>query len=186
MAFKDFDKEDEKILRAYCEKLPVIYEVHSEVHRMKGSELIEMNYEMKDNVPIDPELYYNESFPVKVAVNHYRRLKLAWLKDKEAGIDKYIKDVAKVMEANGVLKENNTTMVPEGEEKKLHNLTVTEFGFMDRIRILFGRKVRIYTEITCSEKPFLVTSSTSTATVDKIFNKRRKTSISPNDQSNHA
>lgn len=178
MAFKDFDKEDEKILRAYCDRLPVVIEETCEIHYYKGTEMLEMGYVLETGQTIDPEETYRYKVPVKIAVNHYNRMKRAWLKNKEEGIQNYLNNIARLIKADQ--QQNNiTVMVPEDSiggpdgEVIITHLT-TDFSFRDRIRILFGSKLRIQNTIECAEKPVTIVKSTSVSNVDRWFKSNKK------------
>jgi len=180
MIKNEIDKEDEKILRMYCDKLPIVFEYHHEKHRMKGSEMLEMGYVLKNGETIDPKLTYDYEYPVKVAVNHYRRLRQAWLKDGQPGILSYLEGIAKLINADNL--KNDRPMLPEGEV--IYNETVIKFSFWDRIRILFGKKVRVNIQIMCKELPVTVLSTTAKTTVDRIFPRKGAGQglVSPNDK----
>ena len=73
--------EEEKLIKQIAERLLVVMEQTMEVHRLKGSEILEWGTVKEiDGQPIDPEKTYRYNMPVKIAVNHYRRLKRAWKK----------------------------------------------------------------------------------------------------------
>lgn len=97
-------KEDEKLLRDYAKLLPVIMETSHEDHKMTGAEMIEMGYVLEEGEVIIPEGKYIYKYPVMMAVNHYRRLKRAWLKEGEPGILAYLKGVAATIKNNEQIK----------------------------------------------------------------------------------
>lgn len=104
MAGKKLTAEEEKILKNYCRALPVIMESSHEIHVMTGAEITELEEALgeieKEGIVLDPEKKYPYSMPVQIAMNHYRRLKRAWLKDGQSGIQKYLNNVARVMQQN--------------------------------------------------------------------------------------
>lgn len=66
----------------------------SEIHRLKGSDIIEFdNITEMDGVKIDPEQYYMMRYPVMIFSNHYRRLKNAWKKRGREGVQDYLRYV---------------------------------------------------------------------------------------------
>lgn len=101
---RKLDADDEKDLMEYVAQLPIIMETTHEVHNMKGSELLEMGYVEMEGQIINPELYYNYNAPVQIAVNHYNRLKKAWIRHGQKGLAKYIADVFELCNKQ---KENN-------------------------------------------------------------------------------
>ena len=93
-------KEDERLLREYAGKLPVImYNTH-EVHIVEGSELIELNYDDPKDGKIKADKKYFVNMPVQIAANHYRRLKKAWLKDGQKGLQAYLNNIASIIKQN--------------------------------------------------------------------------------------
>lgn len=67
-----------KALRKCVKDLPVLMQDATEVHIYTGAQLLATN-EDKDAAgnPVDPKLAYKYRMPVKMAVNHGRRLKNA-------------------------------------------------------------------------------------------------------------
>lgn len=128
MANKEFDKEDEKILRAYCRKLPLVFENTCELHVMTGQELLDMGYVLEDGRTIDPEEKYEYKMPVRIAVNHYRRLKIAWINDREAGVDHYIKGLAKLIDEDARIKNKPSVIHQEAETDIEQGKTKVEYG----------------------------------------------------------
>lgn len=97
MASKRITGQDKRILKAFADRLPVIMDRTSERHIMKGSELKQMGYVFKpgENVKDDETRIFFQ--PVQVARNHYRRLKDAWEKNGQAGIQKYLNEIASLL-----------------------------------------------------------------------------------------
>lgn len=97
MASGKLTKAEEKMLRKYADALPCVMETKIEVHLMKGSELLEIGYVEEEGKKIDPKKTYPFNQPVKIAANHYRRLKNAWMRNGEEGVQHYINNIAKLM-----------------------------------------------------------------------------------------
>ena len=93
-------KEDQIILKEYAAILPVVMTSTHELHVYTGQELIDMGEDAPEGKTLDPEKKYPYRWPVQIAFNHYRILKRAWLKEGEAGLTKYLKQIAKIIEAN--------------------------------------------------------------------------------------
>lgn len=98
MYTKTFTKEDEHILQIYCKKLPIIQTQTHEVHLLTGKELQEMGYVEHEGQVIDPEKTYRYNAPVLLAANHYRRLKRAWMRNGQVGIENYLREVKKAVD----------------------------------------------------------------------------------------
>lgn len=96
---ESIDAEDEKILRSYVKKLPIIMEQSKEIHIMTGAEILETGAHEIDGEPINLEKKYEYPMPVQIQVNHYRRIKSAWLKDGQPGVQKYLNEVAAAIKA---------------------------------------------------------------------------------------
>lgn len=98
MYTKTFTKEDEQILKIYCDKLPVIQQQTHEVHLLTGAELQDMGYVEREGEPINPEKMYRYNAPVLLALNHYRRLKRAWMRYGYEGLKNYLTEVKKAID----------------------------------------------------------------------------------------
>ncbi|WBX78345.1 hypothetical protein PG911_08805 [Tenacibaculum ovolyticum] len=60
-----------------------------------------------------------------------------------------------------------------------HN-THHRFSIIDRIRILFGRELHVFSEIECSDEAFLTGKSKASTRVESIFRKEKVTKKSIN------
>jgi hypothetical protein len=96
MASKKFNKNDERLLRAYADKMPIVFHNTHEVHYMTGAEILDFGHVVKEGEKLDPEKKYAYNMPVQLAANHYRRLKRAWLKNGEEGIKQYVSHIAQL------------------------------------------------------------------------------------------
>ena len=97
MSNRALTKQEEKLLREYAAKMPIVMQNAHEVHKMTGAELIEMGYVEQEGEIIIPEKMYAYNAPVQVAANHYRRLKKAWLKNGQDGLKTYISKITKLI-----------------------------------------------------------------------------------------
>jgi len=102
MGCKKLTRDDEKALRLFVADLPTVMNETSEVHIVTGKELIEIGEVLPDGGKIDPEKKYPYRMPVKIASNHYRQIKRAYLKNGQAGITAYLQFIKRLME-----KQNN-------------------------------------------------------------------------------
>ena len=102
MACKKLTKEEEKVLRSYVKQMPVFTDNCCEVHIMTGLELKEMGYVEKEGKPLIDDAKYNFRYPVIMAINHYRRIKKAWLKDGEDGLKNYFENIKKAIDIHKI------------------------------------------------------------------------------------
>ncbi len=85
--------DTQKKLRLLADKMPMVLVNTHEVHIMTKEELDEYGYvgaeKFKDGS-------YKVPMPVQIAMNHYRGLKKAWLKDGFKGCAAYIEKINKI------------------------------------------------------------------------------------------
>ena len=87
-----------KKFRKLANSMPVVLEHTCEKHVVKGAELAsDLNLLNRpaevEGKPIDPEKEYIKAMPVQIAMNHARRMKKAFQRAGEAGVDRYIAGV---------------------------------------------------------------------------------------------
>ena len=73
--------------------LPLVMSNTTELHLVKGSELIEQGQTHIGEMKIIPELDYPIRMPVQIAFNHGRRLKRAFTKNGAEGIGNYLNKI---------------------------------------------------------------------------------------------
>jgi hypothetical protein len=96
-------KAVQKQLKVWADKLPIVMYTTHEWHYLKGHEVLDM-FESTGadtiegiDIPktdIVPDGTYRYPFPVQIAINHYRKLKKAWLKSGSEGVKKYVDNLA--------------------------------------------------------------------------------------------
>ena len=85
-------------LKKRAASLPVIMTTTAEDHYVTGAELIEQGqYEWNGKV-VEPQKLYLQKMPVKIAYNHYRRMKKAYDQHGLAGIKAYENSIADIVE----------------------------------------------------------------------------------------
>ena len=92
------DKHINKELHELAAKLPMIFAESKEYGSYSGTELIEMGYE-KDRAgnQLSAELLYHLELPVKMACNHYRRLKKAYKANGMKGVNHYLSNLDRII-----------------------------------------------------------------------------------------
>lgn len=58
------------------------------------------------------------------------------------------------------------------EKDIIYHHTTSQFGFMDRIRILFGKKVHIHSTLNTDQEKVDILSSSAMTVVEKIIPRR--------------
>lgn len=84
-------------LKAVAAKLPQVNDISHERHILKGQEILNDGVltELKGKT-IEPEGIYEMKYPVKIAANHERRLKKAYIRAGVRGVQHYIDQLAKM------------------------------------------------------------------------------------------
>jgi hypothetical protein len=85
-------------IRKRAESLPVIMTTSTEDHIVDGQTLLNQGHTHWGAEEIVPWGEYKEKFPVKMAVNHYRRMRDAFDKHGIEGIKMYEDSVADIIE----------------------------------------------------------------------------------------
>ncbi len=96
------------LMRQLSEKLPKVSFLSHETHYITGAEILEWGTitEFKGQ-PIVPEQTYKYSYPVIQYANHYRRLKRAYVRRGQPGMEAYLQWIDKQVAAkklNGQMK----------------------------------------------------------------------------------
>ena len=86
----------QKQLRSLANKMPLVLMNTHEKHIMTKEELDEMGYVGAEQMADGTYLYQS---PVQIALNHYRALKKAWIKDGFKGCSNYIDRINKLPNA---------------------------------------------------------------------------------------
>lgn len=90
-------KSRAKALRKVAGDLPTMMATTQEVHLVLGSELIDQGQTEYNGQPIRPEILYRQYMPVKMAINHYRRLKRAFNRDGAQGAQQYLNTIDQIL-----------------------------------------------------------------------------------------
>lgn len=94
-------RKEMKLLRKLADTLPKTYYEASEVHRMKGSEIL-ANKEIdvsKIKGPIKPDGIYMVSVPTRHSVNHNNRLVTAFHNGGLAAVEQYANEVMELVDS---------------------------------------------------------------------------------------
>ena len=104
MSNKNLSSEEQKMLKEYARHLKPIWQMAKEKARVPGYVLIAEGKKEVDGSPIQPMAIYVKEKSFQVEVNHYRRLRHAWLKNGQEGIENYLVWYKKIID-NANIKE---------------------------------------------------------------------------------
>lgn len=90
-----------KAIKRLANTLPLINDSTSEIHIMKGSEILAWGTVTEiDGVKIDPDKEYRYRMPVNIIRNNSRRIKKAFLKHGAKGIGHLLNEVNQIRQDN--------------------------------------------------------------------------------------
>ncbi len=87
----------EKLLRELANKLPTVFYEVKEREEFTGQDLILCGQEKtSEGIELDPDKIYLMPVPVKIAVNHYRRMRKKWSESGIEGVKMYVAMINKM------------------------------------------------------------------------------------------